>query len=285
MFVLEKILIILLALLTATSCTYFNKLSTQYTIYESQYTNKDIIFADISKVLIKEKKINENWSKLHSNQSIPYFKLKNSSGKILGNSLVNHDKYLVVKLYNNKKIKWKYDYGKDDFLPSHIALYDDVKKAKKYIGNEIWLNNIFADSIFMDELGRDFEKFERVKVVGVKIYQNSKVDIPVWLKIEVRNQYNSYIRFHDKFRFKSRQNNYFIENPIKYEWGKEIIKKIIKGKIDFGMTHDQVRLSLGNPDVINQTSSRHGVSQQWIFGKSLDKKRYLTFENGKLSSM
>ena len=137
----------------------------------------------------------------------------------------------------------------------------------------------------MDELGRDFEKFERVKVVGVKIYQNSKVDIPVWLKIEVRNQYNSYVRFHDKFRFKSRQNNYFIENPIKYEWGKEIIKKIIKGKIDFGMTHDQVRLSLGNPDVINQTSSRHGVSQQWIFGKSLDKKRYLTFENGKLSSM
>ena len=51
------------------------------------------------------------------------------------------------------------------------------------------------------------------------------------------------------------------------------------------MNQKQVRLSIGNPDSINNTSSRHGVSQQWIFGDSINDKRYLLFKNGKLISM
>ena len=51
------------------------------------------------------------------------------------------------------------------------------------------------------------------------------------------------------------------------------------------MNYEQVRASMGNPDIINNTSSRHGVSQQWIYGKNLSNRRYLIFENGRLSSM
>ena len=40
-----------------------------------------------------------------------------------------------------------------------------------------------------------------------------------------------------------------------------------------------------HPDFINNTSSRHGVSQQWIYGKNLSNRRFLVFENGRLSSM
>ena len=59
----------------------------------------------------------------------------------------------------------------------------------------------------------------------------------------------------------------------------------MEGKIEYGMNSEQVRASIGNPDIINNTSSRHGVSEQWIYGKNLSDKRYLIFENGRLSSM
>ena len=49
----------------------------------------------------------------------------------------------------------------------------------------------------------------------------------------------------------------------------------MEGKIEYGMNYEQVRASIGNPDIINNTSSRHGVSQQWIYGKNLSNKRYL----------
>jgi hypothetical protein len=51
------------------------------------------------------------------------------------------------------------------------------------------------------------------------------------------------------------------------------------------MSFEQVRVSIGNPEIINNTSSVNGVSQQWIYGKNLDEKKYLLFKNGKLVSM
>ena len=51
------------------------------------------------------------------------------------------------------------------------------------------------------------------------------------------------------------------------------------------MSDEQVRVAIGNPDVINNTSSRHSVSEQWIYGNVVVKKKYLSFEYGKLISM
>ena len=170
-------------------------------------------------------------------------------------------------------------------MPSHIAVFEDVENAKKLIGKDIWLNNIFSDTIFIGQTGSSFKKFQKVNVVDVKIYQNSKVDCPIWLEIDSKNDFNSYVRYNGKFRIHSRQNNYFIKNPIKKSWDQTSIEKIMEGKIEYGMSNEQVRASIGNPDIINNTSSRHGVSEQWIYGKNLSNKRYLIFENGRLSSM
>ena len=38
------------------------------------------------------------------------------------------------------------------------------------------------------------------------------------------------------------------------------------------MSDEQVRVAIGNPDVINNTSSRHGVSEQWIYGNVVGEK-------------
>ena len=281
----KRSIIILLAISFKTSCISFLGLSREIIVNENQWTNKNFIFSDISKELSNQRRINENWSSFDSDKRIPYFKLKNSRGKILGDYATDNEKFLVINLENNKKYKWKYDYTKENLPPSHIAVFDDVENAKKLIGKDIWLNDIFSDSIFMSQSGISFKKFQKVNVVGVKIYQNSTVDFPIWLEINSKNDLNSYIRYNGAFRIHSRQNNYFIKNPIKKSWNQASIEKIMEGKIEYGMNYEQVRASMGNPDIINNTSSRHGVSQQWIYGKNLSNRRYLIFENGRLSSM
>ena len=278
-------IIIILAIFYKTSCISFHSLSREIIINENQWTDKNFIFSDVSKELFKQKKINENWFSFDSDKRIPYFKLKNSRGKLLGDHLIDNEKFLVINLENNKKYKWKYNHAKKNLLPSHIAVFEDVENAKKLIGKNIWLNNIVSDTIFMGQLGSSFKKFQKVNVIGVKIYQNSIVDCPIWLEIDLKNDFNSYIRYNGKFKIHSRQNNYFIKNPIKKSWDQTSIEKIMEGKIEYGMNHEQVRASIGNPDIINNTSSRHGVSEQWIYGKNLSNKRYLIFENGRLSSM
>jgi len=281
----KRAIIIILAIFYKTSCISFNSLSREIIINENQWTDKNFIFSDVSKELFKQKKINENWSSFESDKRIPYFKLKNSRGKILGDHIKDNEKFLVINLENNKKYKWKYNHAKKYLLPSHIAVFEDVENAKKLIGKNIWLNNIVSDTIFMGQLGSSFKKFQKVNVIGVKIYQNSIVDCPIWLEIDLKNDFNSYIRYNGKFKIHSRQNNYFIKNPIKKSWDQTSIEKIMEGKIEYGMNYEQVRASIGNPDIINNTSSRHGVSQQWIYGKNLSNRRYLVFENGRLSSM
>ena len=281
----KRLIIIILAIFYKTSCISFHSLGREIIINKNQWTDKNFIFSDVSKELFKQKKINENWFSFDSDKRIPYFKLKNSRGKILGNYINDNEKFLVINLENNKKYKWKYNHAKKNLLPSHIAVFEDVENAKKLIGKNIWLNNIVSDTIFMGQLGSSFKKFQKVNVIGVKIYQNSIVDCPIWLEIDLKNDFNSYIRYNGKFKIHSRQNNYFIKNPIKKSWDQTSIEKIMEGKIEYGMNHEQVRASIGNPDIINNTSSRHGVSEQWIYGKNLSNKRYLIFENGRLSSM
>ena len=274
-----------LAIFINASCISFYSLNKEFRVNENQWTDKNFIFSDVSKEFFKQKKINENWSSFDSDKRIPYFKLKNSRGKILGDHIKDNEKFLVINLENNKKYKWKYNHAKKNLLPSHIAVFEDVENAKKLIGKNIWLNNIVSDTIFMGQLGSSFKKFQKVNVIGVKIYQNSIVDCPIWLEIDLKNDFNSYIRYNGKFKTHARQNNYFIKNPIKKSWDQASIEKIMEGKIEYGMNHEQVRASIGNPDIINNTSSRHGVSEQWIYGKNLSNKRYLIFENGRLSSM
>jgi len=281
----KRAIIIILAIFYKTSCISFQSLSKEVIINENQWTDKNFIFSDVSKELFKQKKINVNWSSFDSDKRIPYFRLKNSRGKILGDHIKDNEKFLVINLENNKKYKWKYNHAKINSLPSHIAVFEDVENAKKLIGKNIWLNNIVSDTIFMGQLGSSFKKFQKVNVIGVKIYQNSIVDRPIWLEIDSKNNFNSYVRYNGEFKFHARQNNYFIKNPIKKSWDQTSIEKIMEGKIEYGMNQEKVRASIGNPDIINNTSSRHGVSEQWIYGKNLSNKRYLIVKNGRLSSM
>tara|TARA_Y100001970_G_C13524194_1_gene504454 strand:- start:289 stop:522 length:234 start_codon:yes stop_codon:yes gene_type:complete len=67
-------------------------------------------------------------------------------------------------------------------------------------------------------------------------------------------------------------------NPLPKEWGKRLIKRIVQGKIELGMTKKQVRIAIGNPNKINTTSSRHGMSEQWIYRSKYGKNIFYQFD-------
>ena len=267
------------------SCIKFNSFNKETLIIETNFSGEGVVFADLSKDLLIQMSINKNWSRMNREKSIPYFKLKNNSGLIKGIFTYNAASYLIVQVKDGAMYKWEYDSIIDKSLPSHLATISAINDAESYIGKNIWLNQIYADSVFLNNSEKRFKKFDKVMVTGIKVFQNSKTGIPLWLEINTNSENNAFIRYNGKFKTEFQQNNYYNENPLKKKWPLTIIESLKKKRIDFGMSCDQVRVSIGNPIMINNTSSIHGVSQQWIYGKNINEKKYLLFKNGKLVSM
>ena len=288
--IIKKIqLIILLPLFVISffSCSLINQNKFADLIIKNKWTGENVFFSDVSSEILKQKYLNSGWSKLNKDKSIPYFKLKKNKGVILGNYYKDHIEYLVVQLDNGKKYKWKKNHWQvnDKAMPSHLCRLTVLDDAKKMIGEFIWLNTVSTDTVFINNTDLRFNRFKKVKIIDTKVYQNGGRDWPVWLEIMSYNENSVFIRYNGNKKTEGRQNNYFVNNPLPKIWGKDIIKKIISGKIENGMNEDQVRISIGNPNVINNTSSRHSVSAQWIYGNTIGEKKYLLFEYGKLVTM
>ena len=271
--------------LTLFSCIKYNSLNIKSSIIETQFSGDRVVFADLSKDLLNQEILNKNWSRINSEKSMPYFRLKNNSGKIKGDFIYNSERYLIVQTNNGNLFKWKYNPSDTRSLPSHLATLSAIEEAKLFIGKNIWLNEIHSDSIFINNSEKRFKKFDKVIVLGIRVFQNSKTDMPIWLEIDTNIEHNAFIRYNGKFKTELRQNNYYKENPLKKEWSNTIIENLKKKMIEYGMSFEQVRVSIGNPEIVNNTSSANGVSQQWVYGKNLDEKKYLLFKNGKLVSM
>jgi hypothetical protein len=62
-------------------------------------------------------------------------------------------------------------------------------------------------------------------------------------------------------------------------WPESIKQDVLNRKVGIGMTQEQVTLSWGKPERINQSVGPWGTHEQWIYGHT-----YLYFENGVLRS-
>ena len=269
------------------SCNLKNNNNPSYLIVRNKWSGETVFYSDVSSDILKQKKINTGWSKLNKNISIPYFKLKNNKGTVLGNYFNEQKEYLVVQLENGKKYKWEKNYWEidDKAFPSHLSRLKIQNEAKKMIGQFIWLNIIDNDTAFINNASFEFKKFNKVKVRGIKVFQNKGRDWPIWLEINLDTDFSTFVRYNGQKKIKGKQNYYYVDNPIPKSWGSDMIIKIMKGQLEYGMKKEQVRASIGNPNTINNTSSRHNVSEQWIYGKTLESKKYLLFEYGELVSM
>ena len=269
------------------SCNVYDKNLINDSIIKNRWSGDRVLFSDVSSQILKQKYLNRGWTKFNKNKSVPFFKLKKQKGIILGNYFNNQKEYLVVQLNNGKKYKWEKSFWQinDNALPEHLCRIKDLDQAKKLIGKYIWLNSIAGDTSLISAFGIDYKKFKKVKIIGTRVYQNGGRDWPIWLVIKSNDEINPMVRYNGNKKIVGKQNYYFDSQPLPKIWGEELILEIVLGKVLPGMSHEQVRVAIGNPNVINNTSSRHSISEQWIYGNVVGEKKYLSFEYGKLISM
>ena len=264
------------------SCSFFQK--PNLTISPNNWTGEQFTFAELDDLYKKKYSFNKTWSKLHKKRFRPYFKFLDKDYYIVGTYETFKEDFLIIENEKGIRYKMKFDtnhYEKNN-LPSYFLFKNVKEDAKSMIGNIIWLNNTFDSKGFFTYTDYNFTRFEPVKIIDIFSYQNRNYDYPIWLKIISFSGYEGYVRYNGEEGRVGIQDHYYLTDPLPELWGNDIIKKILNKKIELGMTDRQVRISIGNPDKLNITSSRHGISKQWIYTDLNGNDIYYQFEYGKL---
>lgn len=88
----------------------------------------------------------------------------------------------------------------------------------------------------------------------------------------------SYHKFDDKFLKADPRG--------KYKWGEEVWSLIEQRKVRVGMTAEQARMSLGDPQKINTTDTGGEFTEQWVYGSlRYGNLRFYYFKNGVLTTI
>ena len=278
----KKNILLFLTLNLFSSCSIFS--NKQIKIISNSLSGKTVYFAELDKSYRRTKNFSKEWSKIYSNKFRSYHKFISKEYVIKGQMVYMDKDFLVIGSKKNKLYKTliKFDKEGEIILPSYIYFKDDQKAAESLIGKSIWLNYVNDKNIFFSYMEHNFQRFNKVKVIGVIKLTNNSSGIPIWLKIKSERGYEGFLRYSKTKDNVGFEDHYFLDHPIPKEWSKKIITRILKGEIELGMNKTQLRRSIGNPDIINSTSSRHGVSEQWLYKKTNSSSTSYQFEYGKL---
>ena len=264
------------------SCAFLNR--EKLVLEKNLLSGKKVTFVPLDIGYMGTKNFNKVWSRINSDKYYPYRKLLKKEFTIQGQSKIQGVSYSIIKDNKDKlfKSELKID-GMDSILnSSYILLNDDYIKAKDLINKFIWLNFINNKNIFFTNDRKKFSRFNKVKVIDVMKFQNSDIKLPLWLIIENLEGDKGFLRYDRSFNNIGYQDHYFIDDPLPKEWSEKTISYVRSGISKLGMTKRQVRISIGNPEIINNTSSRHGISEQWIYNFKNSRKQFYQFESGKL---
>ena len=271
------------AVLLCMSCSYFQK--PDIIVDPNVWTGKTIYFVDLDDAYKRTTNFNQIWSKLNSRRFRPYHRFQNKQYTIVGAYETFDYDFLVIEDKKGRRYKMVFslDMNEPDEMPSYILFDDVLKEAKTIIGKTIWLNDTYDPRGFYTFSDYAFPRFDPVTVEDVFHYQNSDFDYPVWLKVQARTGDEAFVRYNGEEGRVGTPDHYYTSEPLPSSWGKKMIRKVLAQKIELGMIDRQVRISIGNPDEVHTTSSRHGIGEQWIYARDQGKKIYYQFEYGKLT--
>ncbi len=193
-----------------------------------------------------------------------------------------------VEEKSNRKIYVKTHKGQ----VGEIALLDDIANAK-----ERWFGKtIYSKKRKISTYSEDLDKYGEVKI---KIGEPLKViDIlwgfdsifPLWIIVETLNKEKGFLstafswtNIYKDWWTEERpwEDDFFeIDPKQKYNWSNEIWELINSGKVRVGMNNEQIRLSWGKPEKINEDIYKGLIHEQWIYGS-----QYLYLENDKLTAI
>ena len=252
-------------------------------ITPSEWSEKKIRIANLEDFYKRKHRFNKVFSKFSSKRFIPYYRFIDKNFSIVGSYKQGDESYIIIKDKNGKffKISQKIKKNSKDTTLNFLVFEETFENAKQLIHTKIWLNDVWDAENFITKFPNAFYTFQCVEVKDVIGFQNSDIGYPIWLKVVTENGEDAIVRYNQQGVRVGIKDHYFISDPLPFEWGTDILQKIKNRKADIGMSSKQVLIAIGYPDEINSTSSRHGVSEQWIYFL-LNKKNYYQFEYDKL---
>ena len=182
-----------------------------------------------------------------------------------------------------------------------IAPVRDILKARKiFVGKILWCQQCllkpFSASESSDNLSvliarattKRLRGSQPVQVIGIGAAEADHISAPVRVAVITKSGEKGYVDVEmsqtngrPRHRRKNFDEFFFTENPREiYKWPNEIWALIEEGKVSPGMTVEQAQLSWGRPEKINNTSTKSGAHEQWVYGNGLN----LYFEKGRLTS-
>ena len=240
----------------------FNLKFQEKNITSNQWQGQKISLAKLGKNYKRHYRFNKMLSKFSSTKFLPYYKFIDKNFKIIGSYDAHKQNYLIIK---DKKQRLFKLHLKKNVIPSFIVFEETLGNAKNFIGETIWLNDVFDKENFLTDFPKSFIPFQNVYVQDVVSFQNSDEGHPIWLKVVAKNGEDAIVRYNIQGRRVGIKDHYFKSDPLPKSWGNELRKKIKNRRADVGMTSRQVQIALGYPEKIINTSSRHGVSEQWMY--------------------
>ena len=252
-------------------------------ITPNDWSEKSIRIANLEDSYKRKHRFNKVFSKFSSKRFIPYYRFIDKTFSIVGSYNLSDESYIIIKDKNGKffKISQKNKKNNKNAVLNFLVFEENFENAKQLIDTKIWLNDVWDAENFITKFPNAFYTFQSVEVIDVIGFQNSDIGYPIWLKVVTEKGEDAIVRYNQQGVRVGIKDHYFTSDPLPFEWGTEILQKIKNRKADIGMSSKQVLIAIGYPDEINSTSSRHGVSEQWIY-LLLNKKNYYQFEYDKL---
>ena len=265
------------------SCAFFDR--PDINIEPNNWTGKRFVFADLEDSYRRTYDFNKIWSKIHKNRYRPYYRFLGKRFSIIGTHKKFKQDFLIIEDEKENRYKMAIDHKENELniLPSYFLFDDMERQARNLIGETLWLNNTLNPKSFYTLSDYEFKRFEPVVVLDAFPYQNNSTDHPVWLKVSSFLGDEGFVRYNGDEGRVGVQDHYYTSEPLPRSWGKIIINKLLNKKIELGMKDRQVRIAIGNPNEVNATSSRHGISEQWVYNGHMGNKTYYQFEYGKLT--
>jgi len=146
-------------------------------------------------------------------------------------------------------------------------------------------------SLYVANSSAKFESFANTMILPGKTYKvlkdttNNKwliLSDSLYIKIVPETdlglyRYETYIT-EGSFIYEFWEKSY--SDKVKKKYGLEIWNNIIKGRVFIGWSKEQCKLSWGDPNKINRTTTKFSVTEQWVYDGG-----YLYFEDGKLNAI
>ena len=160
----------------------------------------------------------------------------------------------------------------DDFL--------EIKPEDVYKTKEVLLEQSNSENSRYPDLFVVLTNINNQK--DLKIAVNNKYTSD---KLKYLIDYQSYTEFYNKSIEEKNKKLEERKQEVYKFYGKVVGDKILAGQVELGMDRLAVIYALGYPDVINETKTVYGTSEQFVYRYSTLGDRYYYFENGKLTAI